>query len=93
MKFGDGAAYANTYISAFSNDAYSRASFPGVTFDERVAGVISRWPKRYGEDFNVYKKVVDTDTGELISWIKIEFENTDIDPSRFAPAGMCHASP
>lgn len=90
MTFEDGAAYANTYIGSFYNDPYSRASFADETFDQRVAGVIRRWPRNYSERLNVYKKVVDTDTGELVSWVKIGFENTDLDPNRFTPAGLCH---
>lgn len=87
MTFKDGEDYANTYATSFSNDAYSRASFAGVSFEERVAGIIRRWPRNYGEKFNTYKKVVDTDTGELVSWLKIGYENTGIDPDLFAPTG------
>lgn len=90
MAFKDGAAYAHTYVTSFQNNAYSRASYADQTFDQRVAGVIRRWPKNYGQTLVAYKKVVDTDTGELVSWVKIGFENTDIDPRLFAPAGMCH---
>ncbi|KAL7929863.1 acyl-CoA N-acyltransferase [Trichoderma chlorosporum] len=86
MSFGDAAAYANTYATSFNTDAYSRASFSNETFDERVAGLIRRWPKNYSEALNVYKKVIDTDTGELVSWVKIGFQNTDFDPDRFTPA-------
>lgn len=86
--FKDGAAYAHTYITSFQSNAYSRASYADQTFDQRVAGVIRRWPKNYGQKLVAYKKVVDTDTGELVSWVKIGFENTDIDPKLFAPTGM-----
>ncbi|KAL6904186.1 hypothetical protein GGI43DRAFT_381872 [Trichoderma evansii] len=88
MTFKDGAAYAHTYITSFQNNAYSRASFVDQTFDQRVAGVIRRWPKNYGQTLVAYKKVVDTDTGDLVSWVKIGFENTDIDPKLFAPADI-----
>jgi hypothetical protein len=90
VTFKDAAAYAHTYVSSFHSDRYSRASFAGQTSEQRIAGVISRWPKNYGEPLIVYKKVTDTDTGELVSWIKIAFENTDVDPKRFAPTGTCH---
>ncbi|QYT06154.1 N-acetyltransferase domain-containing protein [Trichoderma simmonsii] len=86
MKFGDAEAYANTYATSFNTDPYSRASFADQTYDERVAGLIRRWPKNYCEALNAYKKVVDTDTGELVGWVKIGFQNTDIDPDRFTPA-------
>ncbi|EHK19603.1 uncharacterized protein TRIVIDRAFT_68003 [Trichoderma virens Gv29-8] len=85
MRFGDAAAYANTYATSFNSDPYSRASFAHETFDERVAGLIRRWPKNYSEALNIYKKVVDTETGELVGWVKIGFQNTDIDPNRFTP--------
>ncbi|PTB39336.1 hypothetical protein M441DRAFT_70471 [Trichoderma asperellum CBS 433.97] len=88
MAFKDGAAYAHTYVTSFQNNAYSRASYADQTFDQRVAGVIRRWPKNYGQTLVAYKKVVDTDTGELVSWVKIGFENTDIDPRLFAPADI-----
>ncbi|KAH8123643.1 hypothetical protein LI328DRAFT_168173 [Trichoderma asperelloides] len=80
MAFKDGAAYAHTYVTSFQNNAYSRASYADQTFDQRVAGVIRRWPKNYGQTLVAYKKVVDMDTGELVSWVKIGFENTNIDP-------------
>lgn len=89
MKFEDAEAYANTYATSFNTDPYSRASFADQTYDERVAGLIRRWPKNYCEAFNAYKKVVDTDTGELVGWVKIGFQNTDIDPDRFTPTGLC----
>lgn len=87
MTFKDGAAYAHTYVTSFQSNAYSRASFADQTFDQRIAGVIRRWPKNYGQTLVAYKKVVDTDTGELVGWVKIGFENTDIDPKLFAPTG------
>ncbi|GFP57876.1 hypothetical protein TASIC1_0009021300 [Trichoderma asperellum] len=74
MAFKDGAAYAHTYVTSFQNDAYSRASYADQTFDQRVAGVIRRWPKNYGQTLVTYKKVVDMDTGELVSWVKIGAE-------------------
>lgn len=74
MTFKDGAAYAHTYITSFQSNAYSRASYADQTFDQRVAGVIRRWPKNYGQTLVTYKKVVDTDSGELVSWVKIGFE-------------------
>jgi hypothetical protein len=87
MTFGDGAAYAHTYITSFQSNAYSRASFADQTFDQRIAGVVRRWPKNYGQTLVTYKKVVDTETGELVGWVKIAFENTNIDPKLYAPTG------
>lgn len=91
MAFKDGEAYADTYARSFWDDAFSKASFAGISFDERVAGILRRWPRNYAERFNTYKKVVDTDTGELVSWLKIEYENTGIDPDLFAPTGIVYA--
>ncbi|KAL7900311.1 acyl-CoA N-acyltransferase [Trichoderma sp. SZMC 28014] len=88
MTFKDGAAYAHTYITSFQTNAYSRTSYADQTFDQRVAGVIRRWPKNYGQTLVAYKKVVDTDSGELVSWVKVGFENTDIDPKLFAPTDI-----
>ncbi|KAM0250888.1 hypothetical protein ACHAQJ_008466 [Trichoderma viride] len=82
MAFKDAAAYARTYVSSFHNDRYSRASYADQTSEQRIAGVIRRWSKNYGEPLIAYKKVIDTDTGELFG-----FENTDIDTKRFAPTG------
>jgi hypothetical protein len=76
VDFQDGEAIANVYISAFFDDPFQKALFPGMSFDKQVSGVISRLPRNYGDISAHYKKVVDTDTGETISYSKWSFAFT-----------------
>ncbi|PVH81203.1 hypothetical protein DL98DRAFT_559951 [Cadophora sp. DSE1049] len=77
-NFADGEAIANVYISAFFDDPFQRTLFPGMPFDQQVAGVISRWPNNYGDISAFYKKVVDTDSGETVGYSKWGFAFTDV---------------
>ncbi|KAH7416838.1 hypothetical protein BKA64DRAFT_656345 [Cadophora sp. MPI-SDFR-AT-0126] len=78
VTFADGEAIANIYISAFSDDPFQRTLFPGMTFDQQVAGVITRWPRIYSDISAFYKKVVDTDSGETVGYSKWAFAFTDV---------------
>ncbi len=80
--FADGPAMGHLYISAFVNDEFHRASFPGMSFEKQVAGAVSRWPNNYGDISSTYKKVVDTDTGRIVSYSKWCFVNTDVSELR-----------
>ena len=77
VKFGDGRAIANIYISAFFDDPFQRTLSPDMPFEKQVAGVISRWPNNYGDISAYYKKVVDTDSGEIVGYSKWAFAFTD----------------
>ncbi|KAH9218108.1 hypothetical protein DL95DRAFT_361076 [Leptodontidium sp. 2 PMI_412] len=77
VTFADGEAIANIYISAFFDDPFQRALFPDMPFDKQVAGVISRWPNNHGDISAFYKKVVDTDSGEIVGYSKWGFAFTD----------------
>ena len=70
VSFGDGEAISHVYISAFYDDPFQRTLFPGLSFEKQVAGAISRWPNNYSELPSIYKKVVDTETGEVVSYSK-----------------------
>ncbi|KAH6718100.1 hypothetical protein BKA61DRAFT_572169 [Leptodontidium sp. MPI-SDFR-AT-0119] len=77
VTFVDGEAIANIYICAFFDDPFQRTLFPDMPFDKQVAGVISRWPNNYGDISAFYKKVVDTDSGEIVGYSKWGFAFTD----------------
>ncbi|KAL5325712.1 hypothetical protein ACEPPN_006842 [Leptodophora sp. 'Broadleaf-Isolate-01'] len=77
VTFADGEAIANIYISAFFDDPFQRTLFPDMPFDKQVTGVISRWPNNYGDISAFYKKVVDTDSGEIVGYSKWGFAFTD----------------
>lgn len=76
VYFSDGDSIQNVYISAFINDRFNQTLYPGMTFDQLIAGSKSRWPRNYGNLSAYYRKVVDTDTGEVVSYSKWAFENT-----------------
>ncbi|KAL2061303.1 hypothetical protein VTL71DRAFT_7576 [Oculimacula yallundae] len=77
VGYADGVAIANIYISAFFEDPFQMTCFPGMSFDQQVAGVISRWPNNYGNISDVDKKVVDTESGETVGYSKWGFGFTD----------------
>ncbi|KAK5661598.1 hypothetical protein OQA88_9698 [Cercophora sp. LCS_1] len=77
VTFKDGNSIANVYISAFFSDPFHKTLYPGIPFDIQVAGVQSRWPRNYGDLAGRYKKVVDTTTGQVISYSKWGFVSTD----------------
>ncbi|CEJ92612.1 hypothetical protein VHEMI08251 [[Torrubiella] hemipterigena] len=87
MTYGDATAFATAYILSFERLHAARP------VDEKITGVISRWPRNYSEPFNIYKKIVDSETGMLVSWIKVSLDNTNLDPKLFypndLPADMC----
>jgi len=77
VKFRDGDAIAYVSISAFFNDPFQQTLFPGMSFDNQVAGIKSRWPRNCGDMSAHYKKVVDTETGEVVSYSKWGFSSTN----------------
>ena len=86
--FSDGKAIANIFVSAFFDDPFQKALYPGMSFDKQVAGVFSRWPNEYGNIAAHYKIVVDTDSGEIVSYSKWEFVFTDAGASLRKPKGL-----
>jgi hypothetical protein len=73
----DGKAIANICISAFFDDPFQKSLYPGMSFDEQVDGVFARWSKDYSEVSAHYKIVVDTESGEVVSYSKWLFVNAD----------------
>ncbi|KAI1866348.1 uncharacterized protein JN550_007736 [Neoarthrinium moseri] len=76
VDFSDGATISHVYISAFYDDLFNKTQFPGVSFEKLLAGATYRWPRNYCDPSAHYKKVVDTDTGETVSYSKWEFVNS-----------------
>jgi hypothetical protein len=76
VDFADGPAMQRAYIDAFYNDEFNKTLFPRMSYDQLLEGAISRWPRNYGALGAHYKKVVDTDTGEIVSYSKWAFANT-----------------
>jgi hypothetical protein len=87
-NFNDGKAIANIFVSAFFDDPFQKSLYPGMSFDKQVAGVFSRWPNEYGNIAAHYKIVVDTDSGEIVSYSKWEFVFTDAGASLRKPKGL-----
>lgn len=75
--FNDGKAIAIVNIRAFFDDPFQKTLYPGIPFGQQVEGVFSRWPRNYGEPGAHYKVVVDTDSGEVVSYSKWAFIYTD----------------
>ncbi|PMD54260.1 uncharacterized protein K444DRAFT_667850 [Hyaloscypha bicolor E] len=85
--FKDGKAIANVCISAFFDDPFQKSLYPGKPFDKQVAGVISRWPNNYGDISAHYKVVVDTDTSEVVSYLKSGLSICEPE-TRLTPTGL-----
>ncbi|KAI1199111.1 hypothetical protein F5X97DRAFT_132753 [Nemania serpens] len=77
--FEDGEALSLLHLSVFYDDIFNKTLFPGVSFQSLLAAAIARWPQEYSEPGFHYKKVVDTATGEIVSFTKWRFINTPED--------------
>ncbi|KAH8668923.1 hypothetical protein BX600DRAFT_460968 [Xylariales sp. PMI_506] len=88
VEFSDGEALSFVYISSFFDDAFNKTQFPGVSFDRLLAGAVSRWPRNYGDLSRIYKKVVDTETGQIVSYSLWEFANTTARGELRKPIGL-----
>lgn len=88
VEFSDGEAISYVYITAFFDDPFNKTQFPGVSFERLLAGAISRWPRNYGDITGHYKKVVDTDTGKVVSYSKWSFANTTAGGQLRKPIGQ-----
>lgn len=88
MKYGDVEAYAETYIAAFWGGHNAPAdSDARKSYQDRVAGAVSRWNRNYAMPLSLYKKVVDTNSGRLVSFIKFEYVYTEYDYKSLLPKG------
>jgi hypothetical protein len=88
VDFNDGKAIASVFVSAFFDDPFQKSLYPGMPFDKQVAVIFSRWPNEYGNVSTRYKKVVDTDSGEIVSYSRWEFAFTDAGASLRKPRGL-----
>jgi hypothetical protein len=69
------------------DDLFQKTLYPGMPFDKQVAGIISRWLRNYGDISVHYKKVVDTDSGEIASYSKWSFAFTEAGGALQKPPG------
>ena len=90
VVFEDGPGIAEVHVAAFFNDPFQKSLFPGMPYDEQLAGTISRWPKMYADTSVHYKKVVDTESGEIVSYSKWTFASTDAGKDLQKPTGRLH---
>lgn len=78
VEFSDGPAIAEVSMNAFYNDPMQKALFPGMTKAHRIEGLNQRWPQNYGSLNKHYKKVIDVDSGQVVSYSCWRFVNTYI---------------
>lgn len=93
VDFADGPAIKLTYVGAFYEDEYNKTMFPNVSYDRLLAGALSRWPQEYGTPDICFKKVVDTDTGEIVGFSKWRLQNIQPDtrlPKKTGWDDLCH---
>jgi hypothetical protein len=88
-KFSDGEAISYAFVCGFFDDAFNQSLFPGVSFEKLLSNAISRWPQNYGDMSGHYKKVIDTDSGEVVSYSKWSFVNTTAGDELLKPTGSC----
>ena len=78
-----------TYLSApFSMTHFRSPCIQGYHLIKQVAVILSRWPNEYGNFSAHYKIVVDTDSGEIVSYSKWEFVFTDAGASLRRSKGL-----
>ncbi|KAM4065270.1 hypothetical protein HRG_004403 [Hirsutella rhossiliensis] len=78
LDFSDGGALAQASMDAFYDDPMQQSLFPGMTKEERVKGVISRWPSNYASLDKHWTKVVDVKSGDIVSFASWVFAYTDV---------------
>ncbi|CZR60204.1 uncharacterized protein PAC_10100 [Phialocephala subalpina] len=88
VDLSDSPALANVQISAFFNDPFQKSLYPGMSFESQLVGLIARWPANYHDFVGHWKKVIDTETGEVVSWSKWAFEFTDAGAELQGPTGF-----
>lgn len=88
VVFADGPAIANIHTSAFFDDPFQQALFPNMSFEKQLAGMNDRWPSDFGDSSLFWKKVVDTESGEIAGYSKWAFGFTDAGGVREGRGGM-----
>lgn len=97
VDFADGSELALVQTVAQAEDELIRALHPGLTFDAALAATRARWPSVYGFGSWHYKKVVDVETGKIVSfsrWATDEEFRRHLPPLTgiAAPAAVSHCS-
>ncbi|KAG4434779.1 hypothetical protein IFR05_009740 [Cadophora sp. M221] len=85
VEFADGPAIAYVHISAFFDDPFQQTLFPNMSFEEQLVGMNARWPSDYSDSSLFWKKVVDTDSGDIVGYSKWTFGFTDAGGIRERP--------
>lgn len=76
-NFHDGRAMASISMDAFFEDRMQQSLFPGMSKEKRIKRLIDRWPQNYGDLSKQYKKVIDSETGAVVSYASWTFAFTD----------------
>jgi hypothetical protein len=87
VEFSDGEAMSYVYIIGFFDDPFNKMLFPGVSFETLLAGANYNWLRNYSDVDSHYMKVVDTATGEVVSYSKWGFVNTTAGDQLRKPTG------
>jgi hypothetical protein len=87
VNWSDGRAIANISMDAFFQDKMQQSFFPGMSKDERIEGLLQRWPGNYGDLSKHYKKVIDSETGTIVSYAVWSFAFTDAGGPLRKPSG------
>lgn len=82
VDFSDGAELALVQTAAQAEDELNQALHPGLSFDAALAATKARWPSVYGFGSWHYKKVVDVETGKIVSFSRWA---TDEEYRRYLP--------
>ncbi|KAH7336224.1 hypothetical protein BKA65DRAFT_29898 [Rhexocercosporidium sp. MPI-PUGE-AT-0058] len=88
VQFADGPAICNIHISAFFDDPFQQTLFPNMTFEKQLADMNARWPGDYGDTSFTWKKVVDTNSGEIVGYSKWAFMFTRARGGRERPSDI-----
>lgn len=86
--FADGDAVSYIMTEAFFADRMQQRLYPGVPMATKLENWKARWPKYYSAPSTLYSKIVDSETGEAVSFAKWEFVSIDADDVLPNASGM-----
>lgn len=76
-RFIDGDAIAHVLVEPFNTMRMHQRLFPSVSLADKTANAKRKWPASYAKTGRRHNKVVDGETGEIVSYASWDFVNVD----------------
>lgn len=76
-RFDDGDAIAHIMAESFFSMRIQQRLFPNVSLETKTENQRMQWSQRYSASNVRHNKIVDDETGEVVSYANWEFVNVD----------------